>query len=78
LIGHFSAALSSFRPSSAEKFLGMVNVKSIAQIRKTGVKKESLKATFLMVAKDSLLEKADLEISFFPGTQIEVISFDID
>jgi len=37
-----------------------------------------LKATFSMLAKDTLLEKADLEISFFPGTQVEVISFDID
>lgn len=43
----------------------MVNVKSIAPIRRTGV-------------KDTLLEKADLEISFFPGTEIEVISFDIN
>lgn len=44
----------------------------------TGVKEESLRATFSMLAKDTLLEKADLEISFFPGTQIEVVSFDID
>jgi hydrogenase nickel incorporation protein HypA/HybF len=43
-----------------------------------GLKEESLKATFSMLAKDTLLEKADLEISFFPGTQIEVVSFDID
>jgi hypothetical protein len=31
-----------------------------------------------MLAKDTLLEKADLELTFFPGTQIEVLSFDID
>jgi hydrogenase nickel incorporation protein HypA/HybF len=44
----------------------------------TGVKEDSLKATFSMLAKGTLLEHADLELSFFPGTQIEVISFDID
>lgn len=44
----------------------------------TGVKEESLKATFSILAKDTLLEKANLELTFFPGTQIEVISFDID
>jgi Zn finger protein HypA/HybF involved in hydrogenase expression len=44
----------------------------------TGVKEESFKETFSMLAKGTLLEKADLEISFFPGSQIEVISFDID
>jgi Zn finger protein HypA/HybF involved in hydrogenase expression len=44
----------------------------------TGVKEESFRATFSMLAKDTLLEKADLELTFFPGTQIEVLSFDID
>jgi len=44
----------------------------------TAVKEESFKETFSMLAKDTLLEKADLELTFFPGTQIEVTSFDID
>lgn len=44
----------------------------------TGVSEESLRATFSMLAKGTLLENADLELTFFPGTQIEVLSFDID
>lgn len=44
----------------------------------TGVKEESFKETFSLLAKDTLLEKAELELTFFPGSQIEVISFDID
>jgi len=44
----------------------------------TGVSKESFRTTFFMLAKDTLLEKADLELTFCPGTQIEVLSFDID
>lgn len=44
----------------------------------TGVNEDSFKATFSMLAKGTLLEKADLELSFFPGSQVEVISFDID
>ena len=44
----------------------------------TGVKEDSFKATFSVLAKGTLLEKAELELTFFPGTKIEVTSFDID
>ena len=44
----------------------------------TGVTEETFKATFSLLAKGTLLEKADLELTFFPGTQLEVTSFDID
>jgi len=44
----------------------------------TGVKEESLRTTFSALAKGTLLEEAELELTFFPGTQIQVISFDID
>lgn len=43
-----------------------------------GVKEESLKNTFSVLAKGTLLEEAELELTFFPGTAIEVTSFDID
>jgi Zn finger protein HypA/HybF involved in hydrogenase expression len=43
-----------------------------------GVSEDSFKATFSILAKDTLLENADLDLTFFPGTQIEVLSFDID
>jgi hydrogenase nickel incorporation protein HypA/HybF len=43
-----------------------------------GVKEESLKETFSVLAKGTLLEGAELELTFFPGTRIEVSSFDID
>jgi Zn finger protein HypA/HybF involved in hydrogenase expression len=44
----------------------------------TGVREASFKDTFAILAKETLLDGAELELSFFPGTQIEVISFDID
>jgi hydrogenase nickel incorporation protein HypA/HybF len=43
-----------------------------------GVKEDSFKETFQMLAQGTLLEKARLELTFFPGTRIEVISFDIE
>lgn len=44
----------------------------------TGVKESSFKETFSILAKGTVLENADLELTFFPGTRIEVISFDIE
>lgn len=44
----------------------------------TGVKKESFTETFNMLSKGTILENAQLELIFFPGTHIEVLSFDID
>ncbi len=42
-----------------------------------GVKEESFRETFNVLAKGTLLENAALEMNFFPGTRIEVVSFDI-
>ena len=44
----------------------------------SGVGEASLRETFSMLAKGSLLEQADLELTFYPGTGINVMSFDID
>lgn len=44
----------------------------------TGVKEESFKETFAMLTKGTLLEGAKIELVFFPGTIIQVISFDIE
>lgn len=44
----------------------------------TGVKEESLKETFSSLAKGTILESAKLELTFFPGSRIEVISFDVE
>lgn len=43
-----------------------------------GVKEESFRTTFSVLAKGTLLEEAELELAFFPGTKVEVLSFDID
>ncbi len=43
----------------------------------TGVKEESFKETFAMLAKGTMLESAQIELTFFPGTIIQVLSFDI-
>jgi hydrogenase nickel incorporation protein HypA/HybF len=42
-----------------------------------GVKEESFRQTFALLSKGTILEKAALEITFFPGTRLEVLSFDI-
>ena len=43
-----------------------------------GVKEDSFKETFSVLAKDTILKDAELEITFFPGTRTEVLSFDIE
>lgn len=57
--------------------------KSISKVRLkvgelTGVKEDSFRETFSILAKGTKLEKAELELTFSPGTRIEVISFDIE
>ena len=44
----------------------------------TGVKEDSFKETFNMLAKATMLEGSELVINFFPGTRIEVVSFDVE
>jgi len=44
----------------------------------TGVREESFRETFKILAKGTVAEKAKLEITFFPGTRTEVLSFDIE
>ena len=44
----------------------------------TGVKDESFKETFTVLAKGTILENATLEIISFPGTRVEVVSFDVE
>jgi len=44
----------------------------------TGVRKESFSETFAVLSKGTLLENAKLEIAFYPGSHIEVVSFDIE
>ncbi|MBN2120622.1 MAG: hydrogenase maturation nickel metallochaperone HypA [Candidatus Omnitrophica bacterium] len=43
-----------------------------------GVRDDSFKETFKVLSKNTLLEGARLEITFFPGTRIEVVSFDVE
>lgn len=59
------------------------DAKSVSKVRLkvgalTGVKEDSIKETFTVLAKGTILENAQLEITFFPGSRIEVISFDIE
>lgn len=43
-----------------------------------GVKEDSFKETFNVLAKGTILEGSELVINFFPGTRIEVVSFDVE
>ncbi len=44
----------------------------------TGIKEESFKETFNVLAKGTLLEGAELELNIFPAFRIEVVSFDME
>ena len=59
------------------------NAKSVTKVhlkigQLIGVKEDSFKETFSVLAKGTMLEKAKLELTFFPGTRIEVVSFDVE
>jgi len=58
-------------------------VKNITKLRLkigelTGIKEESFRETFNLLAKGTMLESTELEIIFFPSTRIEVVSFDCE
>jgi hydrogenase nickel incorporation protein HypA/HybF len=42
------------------------------------VKEESFKETFGVLAKGTVLEGAEVEITIFPGSVVQVLSFDIE
>lgn len=44
----------------------------------TGIKEESFRETFGVLAKGTMLENAKVELTFFPGTIIQVLSFDVE
>lgn len=44
----------------------------------TGIKEDSLKETFTLLAKGTILENTDLEVNFFPGSRLDVVSFDVE
>ena len=44
----------------------------------TGIKEDSFRQTFKVLAKGTMLENAHLEINFFLASRIEVVSFDIE
>ena len=44
----------------------------------TGVRGASFKETFSTLARGTMLENAELELVFFPGSRIEVVSFDVE
>ena len=44
----------------------------------TGIKEESFKETFNVLAKGTLLEGAVLKLNSFPAFRIEVVSFDME
>lgn len=44
----------------------------------TGSKPESFQETFTVLAKGTMLENAEVEITSFPGTRVEVLSFDVE
>lgn len=44
----------------------------------TGIKEDSFRETFQLLAKDTPLADAQLTINYFPAERIEVVSFDIE
>lgn len=57
--------------------------KSVSKVRLkvgefTGIKATSFRETFAVLAKGTILENAELELTFFLGSRIEVVSFDVE
>jgi len=57
--------------------------KSVTKVRlrfglMMGLKEESFKETFSVLAKGTILENAEIEFTSFPGAAVKVISFDIE
>ena len=44
----------------------------------TGAREDSFKETFTVLSKGTILEGASLELTFFPGTIVQVLSFDVE
>ncbi len=57
------------------KFVSKVHIK-IGEF--TGLKEDSFKETFKTLAEGTMLEGAELEITFFLASRIEVVSFDVE
>ena len=43
-----------------------------------GIKEDSFRETFKVLAEGTVCANASLELTFFPGTNIQVISFDVE
>ena len=43
-----------------------------------GVKEKSFKETFAVLSKGTILEGAEFELTFFPGSHMQVLSFDVE
>ncbi len=43
-----------------------------------GVKEDSFKETFAVLAQGTMLAGAAVEITFFPGSRVDVVSFDLE
>ena len=43
-----------------------------------GIKEESFREIFSLLARGTILENSQIELKFFPGTTIEVLPFDIE
>ena len=59
------------------------NAKKVTKLRLKigqliGIKEESFRETFKVLSKGTILENSELEITSFPGTRIEVLSFDVE
>jgi len=57
--------------------------KSISKVRikvgeMTGIKEDSFQETWKVLVKGTILENAELEITYFIAERIEVVSFDIE
>jgi len=62
---------------------GKEGAKSVTKVRLKvgeflGVKEDSFRETFKVLSRGTILENADVEITFFLASRVEVVSFDIE
>ncbi len=75
LIKPIIEGISEHAQKEGAKSVSKVHLKIGALI---GVKEESFRETFSILAKGTMLEGAELEITSFPGSIVQVVSFDVE
>lgn len=69
------SGISEHAQKEGAKKVSRIHIK-IGELK--GIKEESFRETFKLLAEGTACEGAELELTFFPGTIVQVLSFDVE